>query len=299
MPHIKILTLFCLLLFTPINAKAQGHAGFCDQADSSAATQACLKKHLQSAQKRLNSIYKSLSDKLEPEKLEEMKELQKNWLAYRDSECMWESENSITPSMKRLNELSCMARLTEDRADILDVVYADGKQVTERKEYGTFPRWMNVLSKDHPDVFWGYGRRTEHDLNCDGEEEQIMQGILTKLSKTDSENPKEENQKLFSKQVVLAIVENQSVGRPSATVLEFPVQQEAGPNAVCSDRVSLQVKTNPPEKKSDDNNPEETPKACNTYLELNTKGCDPITIVSAGKDFAIKIEETPETDKKK
>ena len=228
-----------------------------------------------------------------------MKELQKSWLAYRDGECMWESENSITPSMKRLNELSCMARLTEDRADILDVVYADGKQVTERKEYGTFPRWMNVLSKDYPDVFWGYGRRTEHDLNCDGEEEQIMQGIVTKLSKTDSENPDEENQKLFSKEVVLAIVENQSIGRPNATILEFPVQQEASLNAVCSDQVSLKVKNFPTEKDTESEKSENTEKACETYLELDTRGCDPIAIVSSGKGFAIKIEETPKTEKKK
>ena len=191
-----------------------------------------------------------------------------------------------------------MARLTEDRADILDVVYAEGKQVTERKEYGAFPRWMNVLSKDHPDVFWGYGRRTEYDLNCDGEEEQIMQGVLTKLSKTDSENPKEENQKLFSKQVVLAIVENQSVGRPQATVLEFPVEQEARLNAVCSDRVSLEFKQKPMPEETKNDDEKETPKVCNAYLELNTRGCDPIAIVSTGKDFAIEIEETPEAEDK-
>ena len=296
MPYIKILALVCFLIVMPVSAQAQGHNAFCDQADSSAATQACLKKHLQSAQKRLNAIYKRLGEKLDPEKQEEMKELQKSWLAYRDGECMWESENSVTPSMKRLNELSCMARVTEDRADILDVVYAEGQQEGGLKEYSGFPRWMNVVAKDHPDVFWNYGKRTAYDLNCDGEEEQIMQGVLTELTKITGEGETEGNQKLFSTQAVLAVVQNQTIGRPTATILEFPVEKEPQTNAVCTDKMSLHFKQNPAKEKTDE---QEEPMECGAYIEINTKGCEPIKIVSTGKGFAVDIEEVTETDKKK
>ena len=84
--------IFFLLLsfvsFPVFEASAQGHSQYCSQADSTAAIQKCLKRHLDSAQNRLNKIYTSLSDGLEGEQKEELKELQKNWLRYRDAECM-------------------------------------------------------------------------------------------------------------------------------------------------------------------------------------------------------------------
>ena len=82
-------------------------------------------------------LYKKLGEKFDDEKLKEIQELQTSWLAYRDAECMWEADNSDTASLKIINELSCMARVTEDRADILSVIYSSDE--AGQREYGTFP----------------------------------------------------------------------------------------------------------------------------------------------------------------
>ena len=228
---------------------AQGHEAFCQQADSTAASQACIKRHLDSAQRRLNKIYQKLNAELKDEKLEELKELQKTWLLYRDAECMWESGRVMTPAVRRIHELSCMARVTEDRADLLMVAYADGEAEGLRQEYGSFPRWMNVLAKDYPDVFWNYGRRSSFDLDCDGEDEYIMQGIKTVVQKSDkSEKDEEEDQNLkkgFAKEVVVAIVQNPPTGRPKPKIFDFSVTEDDSSDSVCSDAITVEFLQKP------------------------------------------------------
>lgn len=295
MVYIKVLSVFCLIFMISSGARAQTHihTGFCDQADSTAATQTCLKRHLQSAQKRLNAIYQKLNDKLEAEKLEELKTLQKSWLDYRDAECMWEAENSVTPSTKRLNELSCMARLTEDRADILTVVHGDEIPQSVRKEYGSFPRWMNVLAKDYSGILWDYGKRKSYDLNCNDEDEKIMIGF-----KTDNVDSSEEQQShLYSKELMVAIVEDQPVGRPEATILTFPVQKQDGEENICKDDVSLGFTSETAEPVEGDEE-QKTEQACLTKMTVSAKGCEPKTILWTGKSYALEIKEAPEESAK-
>ena len=85
-----------VVLLSAGQANAQGHGGFCEKADSTAATQACLKRHLDSAQRRLNMVYQKLSGQLEDEDKTSLEELQQSWIAYRDAECEWESTQSET-----------------------------------------------------------------------------------------------------------------------------------------------------------------------------------------------------------
>lgn len=311
MKFINSALLLCFLAMMPVQAMAQGHSVFCGQADSTAASQECLKRHLDSAQKRLNKVYQELGSALEGEKLGELKELQSTWLNYRDAECMWESERSVTPSLKRINELSCMARVTDDRADLLTVIYGDGTDGVSQREYGSFPRWMNALAKDHSDIYWHYGGRTDSDLNCDGENEYVMRGVRMSAlkmdkAKTDRADGEEDAgagdqpvNLIYESNMVLAIAQNPPTGRPTAKIIEFPVQTGGTGHTVCSDNVSFQFGERPAPKavlEEEGGQPQEP--ACRRFLQLNQKGCDPKIISWTGKEFALEVEQAPEENKK-
>lgn len=311
MKFIKSALLLFVLSVMPTQAIAQGHSAFCGQADSTAASQECLKRHLDSAQKRLNKVYKELGGKLDADKLTELKELQSTWLNYRDAECMWESENSVTPSLKRVNELSCMARLTDDRADLLTVIYGDGTDSVSQREYGSFPRWMNALAKDHSDIYWHYGGRTNMDLNCDGEDEYVMRGVRVSALKMDKSktDPKPDADGkeveaapvnlIYEAKTVIAVTQSPPTGRPNAKIFEFPVQAEDSADAACSENISFQFGEKPEVAAAA---PEEgevpQEQACRAYLQLNQKGCAPKIISWTGKEFALEVEQAPEENKK-
>lgn len=305
MKFIKPALLLLLVFMAPVSVNAQGHSAFCAQADSTAASQECLKRHLDSAQKRLNKVYQELGSKLEAEKLTELKELQSAWLNYRDAECMWESQNSVTPSLKRVNELSCMARVTDDRADLLTVIYGDGTGGVSQREYGSFPRWMNVLAKDYPDIYWHYGGRTDTDLNCDGENEYVMRGVRVlalKMDKTKTEDTEAAAQPVnlvYENKAVIAVAQNPPTGRPTAKIFEFPIQMEGDNQAVCSENISFQFgEKSAPKPVTGEEGEQPQEQVCRSYLQLNDKGCTPKIISWTGKEFALEVEQAPEENKK-
>ena len=297
----RVLFILTFLFFVPLQANAQGHTAYCAKADSTAATQACLKRHLDTAQKRLNSTYQTLFGSLDEKKQGELKELQDTWLSYRDAECMWEAENSKTPGMKRINELSCMARVTEDRADILRVVASADEQTQGVREFGSFPRWMNAVAKDNPRVYWDYQDRQSYDLDCDGEDEYVMQGV--RLSEEDVPEPEseageekaeEETKVFFSQNVVVALVQNPATGRPSSQLFKFDVNEEAeGDKEICNDRITYKFTP-------DTSEPEEGEEkiSCEAILEVTAKGCKSKNIIWDGKAFALQAEAEEETEEK-
>jgi len=290
-----------LLRIAPAPVIAQGHNVYCDMADSTAATQACLKKHLDGAQRRLNKIFDRLNSDLDSEeKRAQLKDLQKTWLDYRDAECMWEMEQTETASLKRINELSCMARVTDDRADLLTVIVMDQEAEGGAREYGSFPRWMNVLAKDYPAVYWDYGKRFSDDLNCDEEPEQIMMGMTV-----------QKEGDVLSQDIIVAVAQNPATGRPTPKLFTFDVEQEASEKALCSAQIGLTVreeKQAQKESKKDEAAQEvgeetEEEKTCLRYLEIKHSNCKARKIKWDGKAFDLEAlpvpDETPEEEKKK
>lgn len=285
---LTLTAIFCFLVPFASLAQAQGHQAFCGKADSTAASQQCLKRHLDSAQKRLNKVYQNLSSNLTPEKLGELKELQKTWLAYRDAECMWEAKSSETLSLKRMNEISCMARVTEDRADLLTIAYGEGDIKGVQREYGSFPRWMNALAKDNTGVFWDYDARTAVDLNCDDEDEYIMQGVVTTPIKKSAEDVQNIT---FTQQQIIAVVQNPTTGRPQSDIFKFSVTGADGKDTFCSDKVSLNVSEGAEQSSTKESEKEKT---CATVLTLSQKGCQDKVISWAGKNFTLHVEKDAE-----
>jgi uncharacterized protein YecT (DUF1311 family) len=274
----SITLLFILLLPAPV--LAQGHNTYCNMADSTAATQSCLKKHLDAAQQRLNKTYNKLETQLETEeKKQELKSLQQTWLDYRDAECAWEAESTETASLKRINELSCMARVTDDRADLLTVIATDDELEGGAREYGSFPRWMNVLAKDYPLVYWDYGKRFTEDLNCDDEAEQMMTGIVV-----------EQQEDGLKEEIVVAVTQNPATGRPKPVLFDFNVGEQMDEETLCSGQITLQVS----EVKELPKENEETEEYCPVYLAVKHGTCAPRKIKWTGKNF--ELEPLPVSD---
>lgn len=292
----RIFSIFLLVGFIALfggvsPASAQGHGAFCAKANSTAETQRCLKRHLDAAQKRLKETYGDLTKKLEGESLSQLKELQATWLRYRDAECMWEAARSSTTALKRVNEISCMARVTDDRADLLEIALNDSGDAGIQREYGSFPRWMNALSQDYSEVYWNYGARMNADLNCDGVDEYIMQGVVNIAHKNEGEEA--EDKKLFEQQSVLAVVQNPPVGRPSADIFRFKVSPTSDDASICNDTLSLAPEII--EQEATDEGVEEAPAViCQSRLVLKDKGCDTKYIQWAGKNFELQLKEEPE-----
>ena len=272
----------------PSNAAAS-QLGYCDQTDSTAAAVRCLKRRVDAEQKRLNEVYEKLGKTQSVEALETLKSLQKDWLLYRDGECEWEAAQAETSSLSQVNKLSCVAKLTEDRADVLSLVLSDAEQPGQPRQVGVFPRWMSALAKDNPNVFWDFANFTRGDFDCDGDDERAMTGVVLPASKTGEQTP-------F---VIVALSENPPTGRPSSQLLTFPVQtiqkdetkDESIQPALCDTAVMLKViEVDMPADKKDDSKP----AACHTRLQVKDKSCPSIDLVWSGKTYQILSPEMPE-----
>lgn len=250
------LLIFAFFLTTSDSYAAQK---FCEKADSTAATQACLKRHLDSAQGKLKKVYEKLSSTLDEQQQNSLKALQQKWIDYRDSACIWEQEQSESPSLQKLNELSCLVRITTDRKDILMAIYEHDVKSDMPREYGSFPRWMNVVAKDHPNVAWFYGKREAVDLNCDNSDEYTMNGLNKKG------------------QTVYAVIRNPEIGRAQTDVFAFPSDEDSK----CSSEPSFSKVV----KAADED------KNCPSEITVKRKGCDDSKIIWTGKKFEfIEIE---------
>ncbi len=283
---IFICSVFFLIFSFPYLAQAQGHSTYCKDVDSTAASQDCIKEHLKSEQNRLNEIYEKLKESLDVEIREELQTLQNIWLTYRDAECMWEAARPEETVLKHIYELSCMARVTEDRADLLTVAYGDSTAISVQREFGDFPRWTNALAKENPGIFWDYGTRLEGDLNCNDLDEHAMIGI-----KMDEKAP----------DIYLAIVENPPVGKPKSTLFKFPVvaeEEEEIENAICSDTVKIEIiDTVVPAKTDEVADDEVVDEVCHRSLILTPKNCQSKTVNWTGKTFDLAVEEADTNEK--
>ena len=206
---------------------------------------ACAKVQFDGAQTDLNQVYDGLV-KLHGDNedlLERLKSTQSAWLAYRDAECVAQVDQVETQSLKPLTKLSCEGLLTQQRLSVLQ----GGKEKTV-DEVEALPRWVNVLAADYADVFWRYGSHTQVDLNCDSQKEEIMSGVKLNPSGLP--------------EVILAVVENPSSGRPRISDFTFAKRDDG----ICGS--DLVFETLPMPVAQDDLG------ACPVSLHVHDKACD-------------------------
>jgi uncharacterized protein YecT (DUF1311 family) len=237
------LTVFICAVWTAASvsvpqAAASGGARNCQEIKSTAGALACVNQKKKNAQIRLGMIYEMLAESLDEGDLEQLRDSQAKWLSYRDSHCAFEARRAATPALERLYELSCIADLTEHKAELLSMALYHGTRETPR-EFGDLPRWMNVLAHDHPDIYWRYGSRISADLDCDGKKENILPGLAVRTPE-DVSAPDTETESAAGLEIIIAISENPVTGKPHFHTVGVPLRG-AGEfeGAFCSPRITL------------------------------------------------------------
>lgn len=198
---------FLLVLLWPLHVYAGPGGQNCDKARSSADVMSCLNAKYEAAQEELNKAFDALSMQNSDEALIEIKDIQARWLEYRTLECAQETAALETESLKRLEGLRCMNRITRERVGAIKNSLKHGEdEVLVGEAALAQPRWMNALAEDFPDTFWRYGGRIEGDLDCDGDIEQVMTGLQVSPD-TGLSMP------------IISVSENPSTGRPASAVV--------------------------------------------------------------------------------
>lgn len=310
MRNINFFVLIAVLASSVANsgpAYAQRHSGYCDHAESTAAALECVNRHKKDAQDGLSEVYQSLYNtqkEQNPDAAALLGTAQKDWIAYRNAQCSWESALAQSDSLTRIYELSCLTALTELRAKMLSSI--KGREESPAPpEFSASPRWMNVVTQDNPEVFWHFGDWVRADLDCDGESENIMTGLrLTETVRgTQSENGKvntaessreAEINKLYSPEVVIAVAENPVTGKPKVALLSAPVRPRTGQDMTfCAPHLTMAVANLPvPEKKAAPGT--ESPEAgagtqCKAGIQLSDMICKPVHLYWTGEDYALKL----------
>ena len=93
---------------------------FCADAETPADRQNCAKKRFENAQSILNTQFSELKQFLRgSEHTEKLTEAQNSWITYRNRECTFEADFFDEEMVRRTLELTCLSRLTENRALLL------------------------------------------------------------------------------------------------------------------------------------------------------------------------------------
>ena len=226
---------FITLLFFPIASQAQSAANFCDGIKNTANMVMCLNKYYEERRHELANEFDALLDVLPAENASDFKETQKLWVSYRDSECAWEMRNETVQSLKRVKELYCLLRLTEQRQDVLRL--AQGDLEAQHAYQGITPRWENVLNDIYGDVYWKANSRMKADLDCNGRDENIIIGMRS-AANSDDQTPS----------FVIGLVESPATGKPAARIFDIPVKvAEAGADMsapICAQNIEISVQQN-------------------------------------------------------
>ncbi len=185
----------------------------CKRAANTSDVMACVKKRHEESQKQLEKIFASLNGQLSEESQAALKNVQQSWISYRDMECDWEEARAENASLKQIEKLSCLTKITKTRTNLLKT-FLDVQEDVQAQELETvknklvsFPLWMNALAEDYPDVYWQYGGRFSADLNCDAVEENIMVGL----------KPGKDGKR----QKILSVVQSLPTGRPTSHVFQL------------------------------------------------------------------------------
>ena len=89
----------------------------CALNDSYGALVICTEEVAQKADKELNRLYKTLVDYLDSPEEEQLRNAQRKWIAFRDSDCLFTSPIKKQPATpyERVSRASCLTRKTLDR----------------------------------------------------------------------------------------------------------------------------------------------------------------------------------------
>ena len=107
-------TLLCLAA-TATHAQAPA----CADATTQAAMNACAAADFADADRDLNRVYTQLQQRLDTSRKTALREVQRNWLKYRDAQCAFDAKPYAGGSMAPLARAACLSALTKQRTQVL------------------------------------------------------------------------------------------------------------------------------------------------------------------------------------
>jgi uncharacterized protein YecT (DUF1311 family) len=106
-----------VLLASPVQAADKLD---CKNAETTYELDQCAGKDFQAADGKLNSIYKQLMSKYDNANQSLLKTAQRNWLSFRDSECIYETNDTVGGSMNAMMFTACKTEKTNARVKELN-----------------------------------------------------------------------------------------------------------------------------------------------------------------------------------
>jgi len=239
----SIASVFLVVLIFASTANAHvANKGYCQKAETTADIVECIRTHQNASSDQMDALFSNLKN-INPDNLAEIESNQGEWIQYRDKTCEIEGKTYEGGSLQQVQRAQCMARMTDNRNIHLRNLL-EGQDVSNIPEYSNPPRWVNVLVRDYPNMFWNLGNADIIDTDCDGVAENIIRGM-------------DDNQKM-----TLAIADSEQTGRPKITVINFDDAQN------CEILAGITVEKFPKPKPTED-----MPLACMQSLKIQTKSC--------------------------
>lgn len=224
--HVYPFFLFMMILAWPQVSQADSKA-FCKKAKTNADLVQCLSDTYEKVQDDLRQSYDARMDEQKERGATDLIQGQKDWNLYKKSNCVWEANRQANESLRRITELSCQIRLTENRQAALDEAALPIAE--QRKAKGHTPRWMNVLRAEYPAAYWQYDDAQIHDLNCDGRANFIARGV----SVVAPQDRAADTVDLYEPyKVILGLATMAETGKPDIQVFDFPVHRNGVEAAV-------------------------------------------------------------------
>lgn len=130
----------CLLVVGSPHLAAQAWESCLEDAVVEADLRACARARAERATAAMDSVYRQLAARLDPERRALLEGVQHRWLAYRDAHCDYVAAPQVGASLHRNVIDTCRARLAERRARELigaaGAVENDAGAGSERQEEG-------------------------------------------------------------------------------------------------------------------------------------------------------------------
>ena len=120
------LALACVLPLAMAEDYTPGYGQCMDKASSTVAMNACIQAETQLQDQRLNRVYKQLMGKLDAGQQKRLRDVQRQWMAYRDGNCQFHAQAS-GGTMAQLEGGTCLMDMTRDRAAELERVLSPGQ----------------------------------------------------------------------------------------------------------------------------------------------------------------------------
>lgn len=272
-------------------ASAQNGFGACDNIKSDAEAMECVRLNKEKAQADLNSLFDDFAATLDPQKLERFRIAQKEWIEYRSGQCELEASLAKSEGLQALYRLECVEKLTRQRLTHLGGIWGWSTAQTPR-EFGEYPKWVNVISGANPDVFWELKTAVKADLNCDGLEDTALSGLKIILpgnaSKSGVQDAAKEGDETYKISLAIGIVEGAEAGSPRTILKHIDLNMngkrpENGAKAsLCAPHVDLSILPYQDADKSVSTGtitpPRKPLSLCAPVLYVQDNQCEPLVI---------------------